>query len=101
MLPGWPGSAERPAALRLRADILRDDGAVRCRRRESVHSDLKGPLASRPATTDGADRRIAIVGLGYVGLPLAIAFVAAGPTVQGIDADAPRCAALAGGFSPV
>ena len=31
------------------------------------------------------DSRIAIVGLGYVGLPLALAFVEAGCTVVGID----------------
>jgi UDP-N-acetyl-D-glucosamine dehydrogenase len=66
-----------------------------------VHSDLEGPLASRPTRTDGADRRIAIVGLGYVGLPLAIAFAEAGFIVEGIDADAPRVAALASGCSPI
>ena len=32
------------------------------------------------------DRRVAVIGLGYVGLPLAIAFVEAGLTVEGIDA---------------
>jgi UDP-N-acetyl-D-glucosamine dehydrogenase len=66
-----------------------------------VHSDLERPLASRPARTDGPDRRIAIVGLGYVGLPLSIAFVEAGLIVEGIDADAPRVAALASGCSPI
>ncbi len=32
------------------------------------------------------DRSIAIVGLGYVGLPLAISFVEAGRRVVGVDA---------------
>ena len=32
------------------------------------------------------DRRVAVIGLGYVGLPLAISFVEAGLTVEGIDA---------------
>jgi UDP-N-acetyl-D-glucosamine dehydrogenase len=47
------------------------------------------------------DARIAIIGLGYVGLPLSIAFVEAGLTVEGIDAHAPRVAELAGGRSPI
>ena len=47
------------------------------------------------------DRRIAIVGLGYVGLPLAIAFAEAGVDVEGIDAHAPRVAELAAGRSPI
>jgi UDP-N-acetyl-D-glucosamine dehydrogenase len=48
-----------------------------------------------------SDTRLAIVGLGYVGLPLAIAFVEAGLTVEGIDADAARVAELAAGHSPI
>ena len=32
------------------------------------------------------DRRVAVIGLGYVGLPLAIAFSEAGLEVEGIDA---------------
>ena len=31
------------------------------------------------------DSRVALVGLGYVGLPFAIAFTEAGPHVEGID----------------
>jgi UDP-N-acetyl-D-glucosamine dehydrogenase len=47
------------------------------------------------------DSRVAIVGLGYVGLPLAIAFVEAGLEVEGIDAHAPRVAELSAGRSPI
>jgi UDP-N-acetyl-D-glucosamine dehydrogenase len=47
------------------------------------------------------DSRVAIVGLGYVGLPLAISFVEAGLEVEGIDAHAPRVAELAAGRSPI
>jgi len=47
------------------------------------------------------DQSVAIVGLGYVGLPLAIAFVEAGLTVEGIDAHHPRVAELAAGRSPI
>jgi len=47
------------------------------------------------------DRRVAVIGLGYVGLPLAISFVEAGLTVEGIDAFPPRVAELNGGSSPI
>jgi UDP-N-acetyl-D-glucosamine dehydrogenase len=44
---------------------------------------------------------VAIIGLGYVGLPLAISFVEAGLAVEGIDANGQRVAELAGGRSPI
>ena len=47
------------------------------------------------------DVRVAIVGLGYVGLPLALAFTEAGCTVVGIDASAARVADLSAGRSPI
>jgi UDP-N-acetyl-D-glucosamine dehydrogenase len=47
------------------------------------------------------DRTVAIVGLGYVGLPLAIAFVEAGLSVTGVDASAGRVAELSAGRSPI
>ncbi|HEX4034159.1 MAG TPA: nucleotide sugar dehydrogenase [Solirubrobacteraceae bacterium] len=45
--------------------------------------------------------RVGIVGLGYVGLPLAVAFAAAGVDVLGVDTDAERIAALQAGRSYV
>jgi UDP-N-acetyl-D-glucosamine dehydrogenase len=45
--------------------------------------------------------RIGIVGLGYVGLPLAVAFAEAGCDVVGIDIDAGRVAALREGRSHI
>jgi UDP-N-acetyl-D-glucosamine dehydrogenase len=56
-----------------------------------------------PPGRDGPrdDDRIAILGLGYVGLPLAVAFVEAGVEVEGIDANARRVAELAAGRSPI
>ncbi|MFM2105255.1 MAG: hypothetical protein RL338_287 [Chloroflexota bacterium] len=48
-----------------------------------------------------ADQRLAIVGLGYVGLPLAISFVEAGLEVVGVDASRERVAELAAGRSPI
>jgi UDP-N-acetyl-D-glucosamine dehydrogenase len=44
---------------------------------------------------------IAIVGLGYVGLPLAMEFAEAGIDVVGIDVDAPRVAGLREGRSHI
>jgi UDP-N-acetyl-D-glucosamine dehydrogenase len=50
-----------------------------------------------------ADRRavVGVVGLGYVGLPLADAFAAAGFHVLGLDTDADRVAALERGEVPL
>jgi UDP-N-acetyl-D-glucosamine dehydrogenase len=48
-----------------------------------------------------SDRRVAIIGLGYVGLPLAIAFVEAGLEVEGIDANTGRVEELSAARSPI
>ncbi|MDP9481891.1 MAG: nucleotide sugar dehydrogenase [Chloroflexota bacterium] len=47
------------------------------------------------------DRRLAVIGLGYVGLPLAIAFAEAGLEVEGIDAHPGRVSELSAGRSPI
>jgi UDP-N-acetyl-D-glucosamine dehydrogenase len=47
------------------------------------------------------DRRVAVIGLGYVGLPLAISFAEAGLRVQGIDALPARVDELNAGHSPI
>jgi UDP-N-acetyl-D-glucosamine dehydrogenase len=47
------------------------------------------------------DRRVAVIGLGYVGLPLAIGFVEAGLQVEGIDSFAGRVKELREGKSPI
>jgi UDP-N-acetyl-D-glucosamine dehydrogenase len=47
------------------------------------------------------DRRVAVIGLGYVGLPLAISFVEAGLDVEGIDASPARVAELCARRSPI
>jgi UDP-N-acetyl-D-glucosamine dehydrogenase len=44
---------------------------------------------------------VAVIGLGYVGLPLAIAFIEAGLDVEGIDALDARVAELNAGSSPI
>ncbi|HWL14610.1 MAG TPA: NAD(P)-binding domain-containing protein, partial [Opitutus sp.] len=43
--------------------------------------------------------KIAIVGLGYVGLPLSLQFARSGVTVIGLDIDADKVAALSRGES--
>lgn len=60
----------------------------------ALGSRLEERLKSRSAT-------VGVVGLGYVGLPLAVAFARAGFRVVGVDADPVRTALLAGGMSPV
>ena len=45
--------------------------------------------------------KIGIVGLGYVGLPLGVAFAEAGHEVVGVDADARRVASVEAGESYV
>ena len=47
------------------------------------------------------DSCVAIVGLGYVGLPLALAFLEAGLEVVGIDASPRRVEELRAGNSPI
>src|SRR5512138_1287647 len=44
---------------------------------------------------------VAVVGLGYVGLPLAVGFARAGARVIGIDVNAERVASLNGGQSHI
>ena len=58
----------------------------------SHFEDLQKKITSKTA-------HVGIVGLGYVGLPLAVEFAAAGFTVTGIDIDAKKVAALNRGES--
>ena len=53
-------------------------------------ADLERKIESREA-------QIGIVGLGYVGLPLALAFARAGLRVVGVDVDADKVGRLNGG----
>src|SRR2546430_8644374 len=52
---------------------------------------LKQRLAANPT--------VGLIGLGYVGLPLAVAFAESGATVIGVDLDARRVAAVRAGTS--
>jgi len=60
------------------------------------------PLQARTLERlDSGAAIVAVVGLGYVGLPLALAFASAGHTVIGIDRDPDRLADLETGRSPI
>ena len=50
---------------------------------------------------DGKPVRVGVVGLGYVGLPLAVAFAEAGHSVVGVDTDTRKVAAVAAGESHI
>jgi UDP-N-acetyl-D-glucosamine dehydrogenase len=54
-----------------------------------------------PVSTPISDRRVAVLGLGYVGLPLSIAFVEAGLEVLGVDVSTGRVEELKSGRSPI
>ena len=60
--------------------------------RSQVAEELKQRLKTRTAT-------VGVLGMGYVGLPMAIEFARAGLNVLGIDIDPDRCASLAAGRS--
>ena len=45
--------------------------------------------------------KLAVIGQGYVGLPLAVAAAGAGHVVVGIDTNSPRVRMLNSGISPV
>jgi UDP-N-acetyl-D-glucosamine dehydrogenase len=61
-------------------------------------SAANGTLADRIRR---AEATVTVIGLGYVGLPLALAFAEAGFSVRGLDVDARKVAALTEGNSCV
>src|SRR3954471_14381910 len=61
-----------------------------------LHAEAPSADAERPL-----DSRVAIVGLGYVGLPLAVSLTEAGLDVIGIDANSARIRELSAGRSPI
>jgi UDP-N-acetyl-D-glucosamine dehydrogenase len=58
---------------------------------------------TRPRVGDPSAQRtcVAVIGLGYTGLPLAIAFIEAGLDVEAIDSSSGRVAELNAGRSPI
>jgi UDP-N-acetyl-D-glucosamine dehydrogenase len=63
-------------------------------RSKTVKSDLLGRLRSKKST-------VAVVGLGYVGLPLVMAITQAGLRVIGIDVSEERVETINSGVSPI
>jgi UDP-N-acetyl-D-mannosaminuronic acid dehydrogenase len=53
------------------------------------------------AGIESRDLRVGVVGLGYVGLPVACAFAEAGFDVVGVDVDGDRVAAINSGLTPI
>ena len=64
------------------------------KRRHALGCDRRAALLSSPTVT-----RIGIIGLGYVGLPLAVAFAEAGDDVLGVDLDPRKAVAISEGRS--
>src|SRR5262245_65362973 len=64
-------------------------------------TDPAASAAPASGETETTDARVAIVGLGYVGLPLALSFVEAGLEVVGVDATIARVEELRDGHSPI
>ncbi|MGA7987076.1 MAG: nucleotide sugar dehydrogenase [Candidatus Dormiibacterota bacterium] len=61
--------------------------------------DLTGEAQRLIERIGNRTARVGIVGLGYVGLPTAVAYADAGFTVVGVDTNADRCAAVTAGES--
>jgi len=64
-----------------------------------LRGTLCAPASSFLSRVESRQANIAVIGLGYVGLPLVLGFHAAGFSVIGIDVDADKIAALAEGRS--
>jgi UDP-N-acetyl-D-glucosamine dehydrogenase len=62
---------------------------------------VSGAAAELSQRLERRDATIGVIGLGYVGLPLAVAFAKAGLPVIGIDADPQRVERIGRGQSPV
>ena len=65
----------------------------------TTRDDADGPHAALRARIGAGEALVGIIGLGYVGLPLARAFVDRGIAVLGFDTDAAKVARLARGES--
>jgi UDP-N-acetyl-D-glucosamine dehydrogenase len=84
-----------PESVRKQSHFLSVDAAMRDR---ALHENGNGSV---PAGGPQSPRTIGIVGLGYVGLPLAVAFCEAGHTVVGVDVDRGLVERLRRGESPI
>src|SRR3972149_7006382 len=65
-----------------------------------IRTPRTGSVTRQKGIIPSRQTRLAVIGLGYVGLPLAVAFAKAGFHVVGIDIDSSRVGALEHG-SPI
>src|SRR6185437_6916210 len=80
-------------------DVIRT-GKMRARKSKSVAARTAIWLNSAPRPKDNGlahGRKIAVIGLGYVGLPVAVAFARSGVAVLGFDIDRRRVDELTSG----
>src|SRR5439155_47464 len=95
------GVASRPrgaVAAVLRGAHRRRSRRGRGRRAESVRADMNSTAAALTQRL-AATPTVGIIGLGYVGLPLAVAFAESGAAVIGLDVDPRRVASVRAGQS--
>ena len=107
-----PISREEPLAVELRefARAVRDGGpppvdphdamVALLLARKMVESAETGPAIAGRGARGGAGMRIAVVGLGHIGLPLAVQYASRGHEVPGVDIDERIVAAINRGESP-
>src|SRR5205823_14165885 len=77
-----------------RAPASRRRAARALRRRQGRRAHSRHPLFIH-----SSGMKVGIVGLGYVGLPLGVAFAEAGHNVVGVDSDARKVSAIQAGES--
>src|SRR3989304_9090719 len=78
--------------MTMKRSLLQAKRPKRSRRRSDFAAELREKISSQTA-------RVGVVGLGYVGLPLAVEFARAGFRVTGFDLDAEKVRILAEGGS--
>lgn len=98
------GVCREPAAPGVRSISAWEPEAVSPLREEAVRRAALQPLGPAQwlaGAIEARTARVGVVGLGYVGLPLAVSFADAGFPVTGFDLDEDRVAALRAGRSPI
>lgn len=90
----------------LEAHLPEADSVLRTSSDQERYTGNGRPVSRDLATANGrvvpsTVRRVGILGLGYVGLPLAVACAESGLEVIGIDADATKVAEISSGISHV
>src|SRR4051812_32179592 len=94
---------ERPRRPRCRRGPRRPGAAFTARR--ATRAVRRGPRCGANSRRSGClhshAMKVGIIGMGYVGLPLAVAFAEAGHEVWGVEVDPVRVAALQRGESYV